>query len=137
MTITTYTDREIALRQQLAAATQLAQLNGEIAAELKANKLALEAAIESSRKQDAVLYQRRMKPDYGPHWTTWEDCSRATFKHYLTVPKLRGWTNEARALYAAPVVAPDVLKEIERKNEALLNIARKAEALKEECGDDP
>jgi len=49
MTITTYTDREIALRQQLAAATQFAQLNGEIAAELKADKLALEAAIEASK----------------------------------------------------------------------------------------
>ena len=56
MTITTYTDREIALRQQLAAATQLTQLNGEIAAELKADKLALEAAIETSRKQQVVDY---------------------------------------------------------------------------------
>ena len=56
MTITTYTDREIALRQQLAAATQLAKLNGEIAAELKADKLALEAAIETSRKQQVVDY---------------------------------------------------------------------------------
>lgn len=64
MTITTYTDREIALRQQLAAATQLAQLNGEIAAELKADKLALEAAIEASQKQEPFVQYEGAKPMY-------------------------------------------------------------------------
>mgnify|MGYP000588350882 CR=1 FL=1 len=38
MTITTYTDREIALQKELALANQLAQMNGEIAAELKAER---------------------------------------------------------------------------------------------------
>ncbi len=127
MTITTYTDREIALRQQLAAmtatateyqqaadkmamahkverdtlrqqlaaATQLAQLNGEIGAELKADKLALEAAIAASRKQEAVAWIK--------------NGFRFRFSRPNTEPPL-GWD----ALYAAPVVAPDVLKDAER-----------------------
>jgi hypothetical protein len=70
----------------------------------------LEAAAISIIKQmmeaEPVLYQRRMKPDYGPDWTHWDDCSEATFKDCLRVPKLHGWTHEARALYAAPKAPP-------------------------------
>ena len=96
MTITTYTDREIALRHQLAAATQLAKLNGEIAAELKADKLALEAAIESSRKQEEAV--------------AWLITAAGTKRQEVQLCKpYRLLTNErVRPLYAAPVVAPDV-----------------------------
>lgn len=83
------------LRQQLAAATQLAQLNGEIAAELKADKLALEAAIEDSRKQEPVAV-------VGSHWNRGGGFD------------LHSFTSQPQAgtkLYATPVVAPDVLKD--------------------------
>lgn len=96
MTITAYTDREIALRQQLAAATQLAQLNGEMAAELKADKLALEAAIEASRKQEPVGYVPALGFDMVKEEGGWARLEgNPSSLHVLPV-------------YAAPVVAPDV-----------------------------
>jgi len=61
MTIKTITDREQQPQKQLALAQQLAQLNGEIAAELKAERDTLrqqlaeaQALIEASRKQEPV-----------------------------------------------------------------------------------
>lgn len=143
MTITTYTDREIALqkrvaelerclqnesaarknvaemratlatendtlRQQLAAATQLAQLSGEIAAELKSDKLALEAAIEASRKQEPVAFLE-MKYEGG---------------HEYLAETYEGATNSF-PVFAAPVVAPDVPTEItEVAQVAIENVLR-------------
>jgi hypothetical protein len=43
------------LRQQLASAMRLAQLNGEIGAELKADKLALEAEVERLKGSEIGL----------------------------------------------------------------------------------
>lgn len=107
MTITTYTDREIKLQKELALEKQLAKLNGEIAAELKAESDTIrhqlaeaQALIEASRKQKPVAYEEfAIKYANGTQLTY---DVRPNIPSYVAV----------RPLYAAPVVADDVLKEL-------------------------
>mgnify|MGYP006362721023 CR=1 FL=1 len=70
--------------------------------------------IEASRKQEAVAYEFRMRAEWVTDWGYWSPCTKAHYEMYICEPKLHGWIYETRALYADPVIAPDVLKDAER-----------------------
>lgn len=59
--------------------------------------------VETDSQAEPVIYQCRMRPDWGQrNWTEWKECSRAIFEEYKKVPRLHDWVFESRALYSTP-----------------------------------